>query len=153
MQPATFISPTSATFFAPFVREAGRYPAFLTTNGADFTQAASDISLTFHADFTIERLSNYRIQVAHGETVSLTAWGQGLPKAGDIVEFYCIFGPTSAADFETVAVRASLISEDGTSVRCDEAPASFSMADGTQVAGAYTVLLHFSYNLQERMWE
>ena len=110
VQPATFVSPTYATFFAPFVREAGRYPAFLTTNGADFTQAASDISLTYHPDFTIERLSNYRVQVAHGSTVTLTAWGQGLPKAGDVLAFYCMFGQTSTAASETVAVRAGLIS-------------------------------------------
>jgi hypothetical protein len=99
VQTATFINSTYITFLAPPVREVGRYSIFVTTNGADFTEASSVVALTYHAGFVIERLSNYRVQVTPGSTVTLTAWGSGLPKIEDDIDLYCIFGPTGTIVF------------------------------------------------------
>jgi len=164
VQTATFVNATYATFRAPPVREVGRYAAFLTTNRADFTEASSVVALTYHPGFVIERLSNHRVQVSQGPAVglishtdpishiSLTAWGSSLPKIGDEVDLYCVFGPSGAAVFPSVTVRATFTSDDGTSIRCDDVPTAFTLADGTPVAGAYDVLLRFSYDLQELVW-
>jgi hypothetical protein len=89
---------------------------------------------------------------AANDVLSLTAWGSSLPKIGDAVELYCIFGPAGAAVFQSVTVPATFTSDDGTSIRCDDVPTSFSLADGTAIIGAYEVLLRFSYDLQELVW-
>jgi len=154
VQPATYISPTELAFTAPPVREAGRYAVALTTNAVDFTWASTEVTLTFHGGFALERLSLTRLQVEEGATLSITALGQGLPtaEAAGELDFYCVLGPLEPAGaFEPVALPASLVSVDGTSVRCDGVPAAPS-SGGVTLPGPYSASLAFSYDLQELLW-
>ena len=152
--PATFITSSYIAFAAPPVQQAGCYPIEITTNAADFTQASAPVELCFHGGFTVDGLSLSRLQVEEGKTLSITAFGRGLPTAevaGDL-ELYCVLTPFEPADaFERVTLPAGLVSEDGTSVRCDGVPASYSK-DGVPVPGPYRASLAFSYDLQELLW-
>jgi hypothetical protein len=59
-----FVNSTFGIFSPPPVIEAGSYRIFVSSNGVDFSQAASDIVLTYHDDFAVDRVSLYRVQQA-----------------------------------------------------------------------------------------
>jgi hypothetical protein len=99
VQPATYVSAGSAVFSPPTVLEAGVYDIFLSNNGLDFSQASTDVRLTYHADFTVESLSVNLVQIANStneETVDIVVRGRGLPNATATgsVDFFCVFAPT-----------------------------------------------------------
>ena len=100
----------------------------ITTNAADFTYASSEVLLTFYGPFTVSRLSHSHIQIEEDFSLSITAFGRGLPTedAAGKLDFFCVIGPIDPPGaFEPVTLRASLISKDGSAVVCDGVPTSF----------------------------
>ena len=132
--------------------EAGSYRIFSTSNGIDFSEASSNIVITYHDDFAVDGVSLYRIQQAESTTVDITVTGRGLPKSSDDVDFYCVFGPTETWRFTEVVIRASLISDDGTAIGCLGAPTAFDTAP-SQDLGRFNVSLRFTYDMQEFLWD
>jgi len=158
-QPATWIDETLAIFAPPPVLEAGAYRVWISNNGVDFALAASDIFLTYHADFIIRSTSLTRVQNSSADQVGIELRGEGLPTAdmSTGVDFYCIFGPywnrtTSSYDveFERVILRANLTTTDGSAVRCENIPTTFAEVPASRAR--YNVTLSLSYDLQELLW-
>jgi hypothetical protein len=160
-QPVTFVNTSFAVFSPPAVLEAGEKSVFFSNNGLDFSQASSAVTLTFHADFTVESLSVDKIQVAastdaeDGESVDIAVVGRGLPNSTLIgnIDFYCVFAPTAAYPFREVVIRATLSSDDGTEIICENVPTTFVEGDADREDFSFFVSLRFSYDLQEFLWD
>lgn len=125
----------------------------------DYVLAASNIFLTYHADFIIRSTSLTRVQISTTDQVSIELRGEGLPAADapEGLDFYCIFGPywnrtisKYDPDFDQVVLRANLSTTDGTAVRCENVPTTFARVPNT--TERYPVTLSLSYDLQELQW-
>jgi len=80
-----------------------------------------------------------------GETVNITANGIGLPVEGSGVLFYCVLAPIGANPFTEIVLEAELTSDDGTTILCPNAPASFT-SDSIVDGESYTVSVRFSFD-------
>lgn len=159
IQPATFVNTSFAVFSPPAVLEAGPKDIYMSNNGLDFSQASSEVALTYHADFTVESLSVDQIQVARNSAdaplLDIVVAGRGLPNStltGEI-DFFCVFAPTAPYPFREVVIRATLSSDDGTQVTCAGVPTTFvEDAEALEDFG-FNSSLRFSYDLQEFLWD